>query len=475
MKIALHGFGTYPIVFRHLIEAARRSTPEIEWAMILPSPHHVELARAVLPAEDVFSLHDHLTRNPQPLADQSELNAYPGQIFADIEAEKRAFKHRPAWQQLARAAEIYRLYKDFLKRSGTSHLLIPQIEGLEGRMLPDIARELGIIPMVPTSGRIFAGTFFSADAHETLPTYRQATPALLDDARGFLAKYRQDPMSPFGIPDQQDPNDPRLDDFSEPVMTRAINFLRRNSARPDLFEREYVRISLLNNMPPIRDTLWQINKARGRRNFDIASLDQLPRRFIYYPLQVTPESSINTPAPYFVDQFRAIDAIRFAMPNDHLLVVKEHPSAMVTRPPSFVRSLQRRAGVAVARYNMDSRAIVERAALTISVTGTATLEAFMVGRPSLTLGPTFIAGLLGGVCPIDQLHTRIREKLARPPGDDLIVNAIAEIRGVVYDFVLRAPGYPGEPTLRRGNIDRMLGAILDHIARNDAPPQEAAP
>jgi hypothetical protein len=473
MKIVLHGFGTYPIVFRHLIEASRRSGQQIDWAIILPSPHHVDLMREVLPAEEIFSLQDHLTRDPLPLADRGELASYPGNIFADIEAEKRAFKHRPAWQQLARAAEIYRLYKDFLKRSGASHLLIPQIEGLEGRMLPDIARELGIAAMVPTSGRVFAGTFFSADAHETLPAYRQTTPQLLEDARSFLAKYRQGPVSPFGIPEHLDANDPLLDDLTEPLVTRTVNFLRRNVARPDLFEREYVRISLLNNMPLIRDALWRFNSARAQRHFDIADLDKLTRRFIYYPLQVTPESSINTPAPYFVDQLRAVDAIRFAMPNDHLLVIKEHPFAMATRPPSFVRALQQRAGVAVARYNMDSRAIVERAALTISVTGTATLEAFLLGRPSLTLGPTFIAELLGGVCPLGQLRSWIAERLERPPVDEFIVNAIAEIRGVVYDFVLRAPGYPGEPALRRGNIERMLAAILDHIARSASPGQGA--
>ena len=50
----------------------------------------------------------------------------------------------------------------------------------------------------------------------------------------------------------------------------------------------------------------------------------LPKRFIYYPLQVTPEASINTPAPYYVDQMRAIDALRLAMPPDCALVVKEH-------------------------------------------------------------------------------------------------------------------------------------------------------
>src|SRR5262249_19659729 len=155
---------------------------------------------------------------------------------------------------------------------------------------------------------------------------------------------------------------------------------------------------------------------------------QLPSRFVYYPLQMTPESSINTPAPYFVDQTRAIDAIRFAMPNDHMLVVKEHPAAIATstRPRSFMQALRRRAGVTVVDYRTDGGTLIDRAALTVSVTGTSTLEAFLLGRPALTLGPSLIATYIGGVAPLGSLPTRISDAIGSRPDDDAIVHAIAE-------------------------------------------------
>src|SRR5882672_87843 len=106
MKIVLHGFGTYAVVFHHLVEASRRTEPEIEWAVILPTPHHREVLRTVLSDDNILSLQDVQSRQLTPLRYTSHLKDYVGNIFADIEAEKRHLKHRPAWQQLARADEI---------------------------------------------------------------------------------------------------------------------------------------------------------------------------------------------------------------------------------------------------------------------------------------------------------------------------------------------------------------------------------
>ena len=464
MKIVLHGFGTFTIVFRHLIEIARTSAPQIDWAIILPTPHHLDVMREVLPDRDILSLTDHQRRHLPPLRDTSELAGYAGNIFRDIEAEKIHFKHRPAWEQLARATEIYHIYRSFLERVKPSHLLISQIENYEGKMLAALAAELGIQVMAPIMGRNFGGTYFSPAAEETLPSGREVTPQVLDQARAFLERFRTVGASASGLPETIDAGDPVLPNFRKPLPTRVLAYLRHSLGRPELYEIDTLRVALLNNLPWLRDRIWAARTWAGEKLCDVHRLEELPPRFVYYPLQVTPESSINTPAPYFVDQMRAIDAIRFAMPNDHLLVVKEHPMAASVRPLSFMRALRRRAGVVVIHYRADSRALIRRAACTISVTGSATLEAFLYGKPSLALGPSFFSEFLGGVCPIDQLSARIRQVIAEPPDDDRVVPAIAEILSVRYDFIYRAE-QPDEPGLRRKNLERFLAAMLDHIRR----------
>ncbi|HXP32181.1 MAG TPA: hypothetical protein VN832_13890 [Stellaceae bacterium] len=473
MKIVLHGFGAYPQALRHLVELARVQAPEIAWATILPTPHHLRLMRQVLSDDDILSLEAHQARRIRPLADGAALASYAGNFFADIEAEKRVFKHRPAWEQVARAFEIYRIYKAFLGRVRPTHLLLPQIEGFEGLALIAVGRELGAQIMVPVNGRNLGGSYFSAGAEESLPPHRSVSPELLERARAILERFRADGI-PAAPPVPPREGDEQLADFRRPLAARALFFLRRSLARPELFERDHLRAAFLNNLPAVRDAWWRRRVAIAARAFDCDRLEDLPARFIYYPLQVTPESSINTPAPYFVDQLRAIDAIRMAMPNDHLLVVKEHPAAIEVRPTAVVRALRRRAGIVVAHYRMSSRALIERAKCTISVTGTATLEAFLLGRPSLTLGPNMIAEYLGGSCPIDALGPRLREAMARPPGDDQILRAIAEILSVSYDFVCFTPGMAGEPMLRRKNLENFLAALRDHAARTGAVARNVA-
>lgn len=461
MKIVLHGFGTYAVLFRHLIETAQKRGENIQWSIILPTPHHLDLFRSVIPGDRILSLQDRQSTNPSPLGEMDRLRNYPGNIFADIETEKRFLKHRPAWWQVARAAEIYDIYKSFLEHVRPTHMLVSQIEAYEAKMLVGLARNMGIEVITPVIARMFEGTLFSLDALETLPPPRKVTPELREQARLWLKQYRS--RQAVAQPARRD--DEMLNSFRDPLHKRLRAFVKRSISRPDLFEIDNVRAGLLNNLPPIRNAWWRAWTALAARHFDIDSLDGLPSKFVYYPLQMTPESSINTPAPYFVDQLRAIDAIRFAMPSDHVLIVKEHPSAIMVRPTGFVPALRRRAGIAVAHYRLDSVELTKRAACTVSVTGTATIEAFLHGRSSVALGPNMFTRYLGGVCPLAELPDRLQHAGSQPPAEENIVTAVAEILGLLYDFRYGPPGLPGEPVLRQSNVDKFLTSLLDHIQR----------
>jgi hypothetical protein len=457
MRVLLHGFGAFPILFWHMVQYARSVNESVEWAIILTTDHHLDLFRKLLGPERVIVL-DHSSGSPRH--DITDL-VYPGALYRDIEADKRNYKHASAAKQYARAMNLYSQVRDFMGRFKPTRCLVSQVEGFDGKVFIATARELGIEVVVPTSCRNLGGIFFSSDDCESLPVYANDTNERdLALAKTFVESFRNDPKPARWSPDIS--YDEILESFSLPISRRIFNAARRWLSTSDEFQWDFLRASFLNNLPFLRDLIWEIRRRMNEVNCDIRSLDELPNKFIYYPLQYTPESSINTPAPYFLDQFRAIDAIRFSMPSDYKLVVKEHPACILLREASFVRKLQRTSGVIVAHHGLSSLDLVRRAGLTISVTGTSTLEALLLGRRAITLGGTLVSSMLGGVCCLGSLEQRISLDIERRISDADVVKAIATLFSVRHEIAFGSPGAPGEPVLRRGNIAYLTRAFIEH-------------
>lgn len=460
-SIVIHGYGTYAITHRHMLELARSTAPDIDWAIILPTSHHLDVLREVLPPERILCLEHEQSRSHPQLPDLAELSSYAGNIYADIEAEKQVYKHRPAGQQLARAAEAYGIYKRFLKEMNATHLLLAHIETFEGKALVSLAEELGIPVIVPAGLRNIGGTAFTVDAREGLPDYGKPTAKHIEEAKRLLASFRDNPKPAF-LPDEfAVSGESPLPIYRKPLLQRLHGFVQRALANPAMFEPALFKISLMYAFPNVLNMIRGIRGWRNGRNFDLASLEELPSKFIYYPLQTTPESSINTPAPYFIDQMRVIDAIRMAMPSDYAVVVKEHWASIGIRPASFYRALRRTAGVRIAHFNLPSLDLIRKAQVTVSVTGTATLEAFLLGRPSLTLGGCFMAEFLGGVCSLGELGERIAK--ARPHGDETVIAALARILSVRHEFVFRPADERGCHGNKPENVRRLLQGLLAHL------------
>jgi hypothetical protein len=458
-RVLVHGFGEYAILYSHMIGMAKREAPELDFAIILPTSHHLDVLRTHLPDERIFCLEDHLSRQPPSVSDLSQLANYHGNIHADIEAEKKTLKFRPAAFQLARAVEIYRFYKDFITAFQPEHILLSHVESYEQKMLESLGHELGIPVSVPTDLRTIGGSFMAPDTQETLPKERPVTDAHREKARAFVAAFREGHRPALNFPIPEAERGVSLPVHSKPLVQRVSGFARRYLRHSDQFEWDYLRAAVLNNMPMTRDLWWKWKTRRAGKLFHIDSVEKLPEKLIYYPLHLTPESSINTPAPYYVDQFRVIDAIRMAMPSDYHLVVKEHYVSVMVRPIGFMRQLLNRSGVTVIQYTTPGREVIQRAALTISVTGTSTLEAFLLGKPTLALGSMFMTEFYGGAVPLSELAARIRKALAEKPDDAHLIESIAQVMSVSQPFTIFHVNQPGNPAHSEGNIRNLIAAL----------------
>lgn len=461
-KVTLHGFGEYAVVFYHMIKHARAIGSDLDFSMILPTTHHLKLMQEVLPPEKIFNLEDEILKIRGDV-DMAALAGYNGNIHVDIDAEKRTFKHRRGDEQLRIAATIYALYKDFLIRERPDHALFNHIEGYEQKMAASLCGELGIPISVPVDCRTISGSVMCPDAHETLPEPTSDISANLDRARALVASYRERHASAFTYPLPPGERGASLPRMIRPFGVRLADFVQRSLKDPARFEWDFLKASLLNNMPWYRDHWYELRRKRARQWYDLKILEELPAKFIYYPLHYSPESSINTPAPYFIDQMRTIDAIRHAMPSDYTLIVKDHPHALLVRRKGLMDRIRRSSGVRVIHSGVNGRELILRAALTISVTGTSTLEAFLLGKPSLTMGNMFASKYFGGVTPLLGLDKRIRHAIDFPPTDETVVNAVAEIMTISRPFSVFGLGMEGDPVFTENNIRNMLAALEDSV------------
>jgi hypothetical protein len=108
--------------------------------------------------------------------------------------------------------------------------------------------------------------------------------------------------------------------------------------------------------------------------------------FIFFPLQVEPESSLQGQSPEFLCQLNAIVAISRSLPARYRLVVKEHLSAIGRRPRDFCGQIMALKNVIMMDVRELGKDVVDKAALVTTITGTAGLEAAIVGKPVICFG-----------------------------------------------------------------------------------------
>lgn len=121
--------------------------------------------------------------------------------------------------------------------------------------------------------------------------------------------------------------------------------------------------------------------------------------YVYFPLHYEPERTTSPDGGVYYDQARAVLEVRSKLPPEVLLVVKEHPSQLYKnmrgykgRSKLFYELLEGVQGIRLAALDIPSSELIRNCLAVVTVTGTAALEASMLGRPSFALGAAWFAG-----------------------------------------------------------------------------------
>lgn len=151
-------------------------------------------------------------------------------------------------------------------------------------------------------------------------------------------------------------------------------------------------------------------------------------RFVFFPLQMSPESSIDTWAPFYQNQLALVAQLSLAIPSDLVFVIKLHFSDPDNYSRSQLLQLMQLPGLRIAHPNVSSHAFLAQASLVVGIQGTACLEAALLGKSVLLYGDSPYQHFPRSerARGPDELHKQILRLLgAPPPSDQEIVEAFA--------------------------------------------------
>lgn len=454
------GFGMSPFLLRNLVQLGNDHLRNVRWVVVLPTGHHENMVLGLESVQDILVV-DRCSRDIQGgWRYTKDPDTAAWSIFRDLDAQK--FVGKP-WSRSEREEDAIRMshsLNEFLSRTRPSVLLYPQpVETPLGMILYREAQKLGIRVCIPYHLRFCNRSYFSGDVREVPSKMPRLQGDWLSQAKLVRESFMNGTLQPKYLERSASGNV-----LSEWSRSKRLRFFVRNLASSREVRRiSALRVSLFSTWFPL---VWKlIQKARGAVNSricDFEDLDLNEMKYVFFPLQYTPESSINVPEPFYIDQLRVIDAVRYSMPSDHILVVKEHPAAIGVRKRGFLREVRKRPGVRIIKWDHPTRALIENASLTVSVTGTAAFEAFLLGRPSLVFAPTFFSEQLGGAVRLEELRTTICQK--REPLSSIEVDeGLADLLAGSRPFVCVAPESLGGLTLEASNIESMVEALVEWL------------
>lgn len=201
----------------------------------------------------------------------------------------------------------------------------------------------------------------------------------------------------------------------------------------------------------------------GRYLCRLFRYDQLPRgtRYVYFPLHVQPESSIDVKGRFFDDQIKLIRDIRRSLASDLLLVVKDHPNFLGQKGWSFYRKIRKLPGVVLLHPHTKNGELIASSEIVFTVSGTAAYEAGLYGRQAIMFSKQFFSSLPSiSVCTdMTRLKSQIDIALKKnPPTAAEIVKSLHTILEKSFLGIWADPEFDRQ-VMERANIINLADGL----------------
>lgn len=185
------------------------------------------------------------------------------------------------------------------------------------------------------------------------------------------------------------------------------------------------------------------------------------RKYVFVALHKQPEASIDVIGRYYEDQYTNIVNLWRIVPDDWLVLVKEHTNAIGDRSLRFYMKLTRLPNLRFLQECEDSHEIIRHSELVVTVSGTVAYEAALMGKRAVTLAPTFF-GRAPNCCQIGLEDLRSAQDIYD------ILNRLDNSESDLESYVLdnSFPGLISDPiTCPDSTSEENVRLIADAICR----------
>lgn len=167
-------------------------------------------------------------------------------------------------------------------------------------------------------------------------------------------------------------------------------------------------------------------------------------------LHYQPERTSLPEASQFAVQLSAILEARLALPDDMLLLVKEHPSTFSNRcdfkwrSKEFYSQIAAIPGVQFVDISTDTFELIDHSSVVITLTGTVGLEALMRGTPAVFLGSPMLSGVFGQHVyhSFAELQKFLIKARRREFTSDAVIGSVTECLYEDFENIFEADEFP---------------------------------
>lgn len=325
-------------------------------------------------------------------------NTYPLNYNVVFQADKAHFKKRYSGDEVKDIVDtFYNIFQSIISEDKPDFIFFPIIESLDAMVLYELAKAEGIGTIVYAHARVLPLSFLSSSKYEDFPQYfyrnsessATAVTSLLElkSKRSRIKNQMKETIDSIDSsnicfsPSYPSPLKRLLKNIYYQFTLEKYNACLSNWVKFQVyFEKIFVSLGLL------KQTLLEKFVLKPISN------DEYPLEYNCFPLHFSPESSINTPSPYYIDQERVID--RILLSSKKPLLLREHPALYGKRKLSFYNTVLKKPNVYFTKMDDDIHNLIDRSKMIFSVTGTVIIEAFFKGAKFKQFGKNYFSSFM---------------------------------------------------------------------------------